>query len=114
VSQAMNEQATSSTEISTAVENLRQQAEQSARAQIEQSRAVKELTVSSENISQQIKHITRANAEHTRSADGVMVRLKEIREVAAKNRDDAAAMKDISDSLLEHVRYLNGGYGRSR
>jgi len=105
----MAEQSTAAMQVTSAVESMRKQSEQAARALSEQSRALKALTGASQNTSKQIKLISRANVEHSTSAERTLSLLKDARTIAERNARGVKETRGGTTDLLRQAESLVNG-----
>jgi methyl-accepting chemotaxis protein len=111
VSRALVEQRDGVSEVTKAIEAIRLQSEQAAKAIGEQARAAKLMTVSSENIAKQIRLISSANREQSGGAQDFLKGLAEIRRNSDANFDSARATRDGTDELLQLMQDLGSLLG---
>ena len=115
----MNEQATAVLQVSTAMNAMRRESDQAARALAEQTRGLKEMTTATQGTSAQIKLITTANREHSTVAGRVLEQLRDIRKITDRNARDVHETRGNTAELIRHTEVLvglasgaNGGNGK--
>ena len=99
----MREQSTGATQIITAVENIRKQSDQTAKAMVEQARAGKEMVANAQNVAKQIAGITRANREHSVVSVNILKGLAEVRKVTDENAQGVQETRKATADLLERA-----------
>jgi methyl-accepting chemotaxis protein len=109
----MAEQATAANQVTTAVETMRKESEQAARAMGEQSRAMKEISGATANISRQMRLVSTANREHSAGAVRVLGQLKSVRAVSERNTQGVRESRGTTGQLLEHAEALRAVVSRS-
>jgi hypothetical protein len=97
VNRALSEQAQAAVSIAGAVDSMRVQADQAARATAEQSRTIKEMSTATNASARDIKLITTANRSQSAAAAHVV--------------DQFAAIRRITERNAEGVRHTRGGNG---
>jgi methyl-accepting chemotaxis protein len=106
VSTGMVEQTTAIVQISRSAESMKGQSEQAAKALQEQSRAMKDMSDAAENTARQIKMITSANREHSTVSGGLLVTLKQIRDITDRNAHGVKETRGGTTDLLERAAAL--------
>jgi methyl-accepting chemotaxis protein len=106
VAKAMDEQASATTQIGAAVENMRRESDQAARALKEQARAVQAISTASGNTAKQIKLITHANREHSTVAARLLDQLRDIRAITDRNVRGVKETQGGTVDLLKHAQAL--------
>jgi len=100
--------------VTTAVDNMRRQSDQVARAVNEQARALKELNGAAGNTAAQIKLITQANKEHSTGAVRMLDQLRDIRVVTERNARGVKETLGGTDALRRHAEALVVGLENPR
>jgi len=108
VSRAMTEQSTGAAQVAAAVDSMRRQADQAARALTEQARAMKDMSGSANNAAKQIKLITRTNKAHTDGAVRLLTQLRDVRAVVERNARGVQDTRGGTSDLLRHAEALAG------
>jgi methyl-accepting chemotaxis protein len=104
----MSEQATASTQVSTAVNSMRRDTEQASRAMAEQSRGLKDMVTATQSTAKQMKLITHANRDHSGVAGRLLDQLRDIRQVTDRNAREVKETKGGATDLLRHAQELAG------
>jgi methyl-accepting chemotaxis protein len=97
----MTEQAQNSREITTAADDLRQQAAQAARAMQEQAKAIKDINGGSAEVAKQIKLITKANLDHSSRGVTVQQKIRQIADVSAATTKEAKSIASMLAGVEE-------------
>jgi methyl-accepting chemotaxis protein len=95
-------------EVSTAMNGMRRESDQAARAMTEQTRGLKEMTTATQSTAAQIKLITHANREHSTVAGRVLDQLRDIRKITDRNARDVHETRGNTAELLRHAEDLVG------
>ena len=106
VTRGMAEQATAASQVTTAVESMRRESDQAARAMSEQARALKEIASTTANIGKQIRLLSGANIEHSGGARRVLAQLKNVRAVSERNAQGVRQTRGSTDDLLSQTEAL--------
>jgi methyl-accepting chemotaxis protein len=93
-------------QIATASESMRMQADQTARAVKEQARTMKEMTSASQNTSKQIKSISHANKEQATVSGSLITALGEIRRITERNASGVKQTRGGTDDLVRRADAL--------
>jgi len=109
----MAEQATASTQVSTAINSMRRESEQASRALAEQTRGLKDMVSSTQNTAKQMKLITHANREHSTVSARLLDQLREVRNVTERNAREVKQTRGSAADLLKHAEELSGIVERS-
>ena len=108
VNKAMSEQATAVLQVSTAMNGMRRESDQAARAMTEQTRGLKDMTTATQSTAAHIKLITHANREHSTVAGRVLEQLRDIRKITDRNARDVHETRGNTAELLRHAEDLVG------
>ncbi len=108
LNRAISEQATASGEVSTAVNSMRRETEQAARALAEQTRGLKDMTTATGNTAKQLKLITHANREHSVVAAHMLEQLRAVRQITDRNARDVKETRSNTAELIKHAEQLSG------
>jgi len=104
----MTEQTTAATEITSAVDSMRTQADQAARAAAEQTRTMKEMSSSAASVAREIKLVTRANRNQSATASRLLAQLSEIRAITERNAEGAQQTQGGTAELIRKAAALTG------
>ena len=100
--------------VTIAVESMRRQSDQTARALSEQARALKEVNAAAGNTTTQIKLISKANKEHSIGASRTLDQLRDIRVITERNVRGVKETRGGTDALIRHAEALVGGLDTAR
>ncbi len=102
----MAEQATAAGQVTAAVDSMRKESDQAARAMSEQARAMKDITSATANITRQMRLLSGANKEHTGAAARVLGQLRTIRAVTDRNSQGVRDTLGNTNDLVAHAEAL--------
>jgi methyl-accepting chemotaxis protein len=108
VNRAMGEQTTAVQQVSAAMNAMRRESEQAARALAEQTRGLKDMTSATQSTSAQIRLITTANRTHSTAAGRVLEQLRDIRKITDRNARDVHETRGNTAELVRHAEDLAG------
>jgi len=111
VTRAMVEQASNTSQITTATDAMKVQSEQAARASAEQTRTMKEMARAVAGTAKEIKSITQANKTHSAGATRLVAQLAEIRRITERNVDGVRQTRGGTADLLKQAETLTGLVG---
>jgi methyl-accepting chemotaxis protein len=93
-------------QIASASQSMRVQAEQSSRGIKEQARTLREMTAAAQNTSKQIKLITNANKEHSTVSGSLLTVLGDVRQMAERHASSVKRTRGGTDDLVRRASQL--------
>jgi methyl-accepting chemotaxis protein len=102
----MSEQSSGAAQIAAAVDSMRRQSDQVAKAMNEQARAARDMRSAAQEISKQIGLITRANREHSDLSARIYESIVDIRKVTEQNVRGVKDTHRATDGLAANARTL--------
>jgi methyl-accepting chemotaxis protein len=111
VTRGMAEQASAAAQVTTAVESMRKESDQAARAMTDQGRALKEIAGATTSMGKQIRLLSGANNEHSGGATRVLTQLKSIRAVSERNTQSVRQTRGSTGELVNQAEALRAALG---
>ena len=108
----MAEQAVAAGQVTVAVDSMRKESDQAARAMSEQARAMKEISGATADIGRQIRLVSAANREHSSGAGRLLGQVRSVRTVSQRNTEGVRESRGATDALVQHAEALRAAITR--